>query len=458
MRHINLRVYEDKQDDVEAVLEDHDLDYLAIRDEGDEDEDPGTLFQFPLPSQAVTNVFDDLTDAGVSDEAYTVFANASHAETPRYDEIQQEYSTKVRGLSRRELHSKVQEMSWPPITYYVGTILSVVVATVGLFLDSPAVVIGAMVIAPQVSSALSMTAGVYHSDWNMFVKAAKRQSVGLAIAVVGAAAFAWFAQWAGFVPRSVDVASLELMGIRLAPTFLSSIAALGAGAVGAFGYTTDQSMSLVGVMIAAAIVPAAAAGGIAIAWGSWLVAAGAVLLLAVNMLAINVGAMTTLLFMGYQPTWFGQTDLRSSLPEDSRATVSAVALLLALSVVLTGALAGVHMGYERATYEAVDQTFSEPRYEDLTLKSTQSQYGGWPGTSPNVSVTVSRTSNRNYSSLSPTLENRIERRTGRDVRVTVQYTESRSTNAGDPSPRNDTDRAPTDSNRNRLAHVARSTP
>jgi uncharacterized hydrophobic protein (TIGR00271 family) len=429
MRHINLRVYQDRRDDVEAVLEDHDLDYLAIRDEGDEDEDPGTLFLFPLPAQAVTDVFDDLNDVGVSEEAYTVFANASHAETPRYGEIQEEYATKVRGLSRRELHSKVRELSWPPITYYVGTILSVLIATSGLLLDSPALVIGAMVVSPQVSSALTMTAGVYHADWEMFLGSAKRQSVGLAVAIAGATGFAWLVQVGGLIPTTTAISTLELMGVRLAPTALSTVAALGAGAVGAFGYTTNQSMSLVGVMIAAAIVPAAAAVGIATAWGSWLVAGGALLLLTVNVLAINVGAIVTLLPMGYRPVWLDHTDLRSSLTEQSLRTVSVVTLLFLLTVVVTGGLVGAHIGYERGVNQAVDETFTDPTYEDLKVETVRSQFGGWPGTSPNVSVTVIRTTNENYSSLSGTLERRIERETSRDVRLTVQYVESRSSNA-----------------------------
>lgn len=429
MRHVNLRVYEEDQADVEAVLEDHGLDYLAIRDDGDEDEDPGTLFLFPLPSQAVTDVFHDLTDAGVSDESYKVLTNASHAETPRYGEIQDEYSTEVRGLSRRELHSKVEEMAWPPVTYYIGTVLSVVVATVGLLLDSPAVVIGSMVVAPQVSSALSMTAGVYHGDWGMFVEAAKRQSLGLVAAVIGAAVFAWGVRSAGFVPAPVAVGSLELMGLRLAPTFLSSVAALGAGAVGAFGYTTDQSISLVGVMIAAAIVPAAAAGGIAIAWGTGLVAAGALLLLAVNVLAINVGSLVTMLFMGYRPTWFDQQTLADSLSENNRVVVGGIALLFVCSVVVTGAFAGLHVGYERATNDAIEDTLSDSQYDALTMQTVQSQYGGWEGTSPNVSVTVSKPTDERYPALSNALERRIEAETGRDVRVTVQYRTVRSANA-----------------------------
>ncbi|MFC4359176.1 DUF389 domain-containing protein [Halobium salinum] len=429
MRQVNLRVYEKVADDVEGVLEAHGLDYVSIRDDGDEDEDPGRLFLFPLPSEAVSDVFHDLTDAGVSDDAYNVLAEASHAETPRYEEIRSEYSTELRGLSRRELHSKILEMQWPETTYYLGTILSVVVATVGLLIDSPAVVVGSMVIAPQVSSALSTTAGIIHGDWEMYVGSAKRQVVGLAVAVLAAAAFTLVVRWTGFVPTTASITSLELMGFRFAPTFLSSVAALAAGAVGAFGYMTDQTMSLVGVMIAAAIVPAAAAGGIALAWGVPLVALGALALLAVNVLAINLGAMGTLLALGYRPVWVDETRLAYSLPKRNRGTVGVVALLFTLSVVVAATLGGLHVGYERSVNGAVDETFDDARYAGVTLVSVSSQYGGVPGTTPNVTVTASRTVERSHPSLPPTVERRIEERTGRDVRVQVQYTEVRESNA-----------------------------
>jgi hypothetical protein len=179
-------------------------------------------------------------------------------------------------------------------------------------------------------------------------------------------------------------------------------------------------------MSAAAIIPAAAAVGIAVAWTNWLVAGGALLLLAVNMLAINVGTLVTLFLMGYRPKWVDQTDLRSSLPAGDSATVSVVALLFVFAIVLTGALTGAHMGYEHAVNGAIDETLTEPQYDDLSLRAVKTEYGGWSGATPNVTVTVARTSNTNYSSLPSTLERRIERRTGVDTRVTVQYTESRS--------------------------------
>jgi hypothetical protein len=87
------------------------------------------------------------------------------------------------------------------------------------------------------------------------------------------------------------------------------------------------------------------------------------------------------------------------------------------------------MGYERAANDAIEDTLSDSQYDALTMQTVQSQYGGWEGTSPNVSVTVSKPADERYPALSNALERRIETETGRDVRVTVQYRTVRSANA-----------------------------
>jgi hypothetical protein len=43
-----------------------------------------------------------------------------------------------------------------------------------------------------------------------------------------------------------------------------------------------------------------------------------------------------------------------------------------------------------------------------------------------VTVTVSRAADRSYSDLADGIESRVERRTGRDVRVTVEFVETRT--------------------------------
>ena len=69
------------------------------------------------------------------------------------------------------------------------------------------------------------------------------------------------------------------------------------GAAGAFGISTDLPVSLIGVAVAAALIPAAAAVGIGLAWGYPAVAGGAFVLL----VAINLAGSLTLWYLGDRP-------------------------------------------------------------------------------------------------------------------------------------------------------------
>lgn len=428
MRQVLLRVDDEQLSAAIDVLEEYNVDYVVT--DADDAPDRGTLVIFPLPTQAVSTVFDELHDAGLDEDTYTIVTSAEFISTENYDELRQEHTSAVQALPRAEFHAKVREMKWPRLTYYLGTVLSVVVATAGLLLDSPALVIGAMVIAPQVTSALAASTGSLLGDWDMFVDSFRRQSVGLGLAIAGAAMFGAGVRWAGFVPPSMDITRLELMGLRLAPSSLSTAGAIAAGVVGAFGFTTEQSTSLVGVMIAAALIPAAAAVGLGVAWAAPLAAVGALLLLLTNLFAINVGAFVTLVLMGYRLSWRGEErSIEQTIRDVRKPVLVAVVVVLAAAFVGTAALSGQHMAFEQQATESVERTFEETPYRNLTLKRVSMQYAGFSpvGGAPEVIVRVSRSSNVGYPELGRDIQRRIETSTGQDVRVSVQYEESTTT-------------------------------
>jgi uncharacterized hydrophobic protein (TIGR00271 family) len=403
------------------VLDEEGVDYVVNGLEGS----PAVLFQFPLPDEAVADIFHAFQEQGLDDDAYAVLTSAEIVSTANFEELRSEHSRAVRGLAPPDLLSKIRSMQWPRLTYYVGTILSVVAAAVGLLTDSPAVTIGAMVIAPQVSSALSASMGALLGDWRMLVDSVRRQGVGLLLAVLAAGAFGVGVRWISAVPPSLALEQLELMGLRLGPTVLSTIAALVAGAVGAFGFTTRQATSLVGVMIAAAIVPAAAAVGLAAAWGMPLVAVGALLLLLVNVLAVNVSSFLTYLAMGYRPAWQPEGPLLQTVGSVSQVRLAATVAVVALLLVGTTALAGQHLLFQQSTNEVVESTMNDDDYRSLSLTGVSVEYGGTTpiGATPNVTVTVSQSTNQTFPDLANTLERRIEERTGRNVTVSVAFSE-----------------------------------
>ncbi|WP_433627157.1 TIGR00341 family protein [Halomicrococcus sp. NG-SE-24] len=424
MRELHIRIPDERLDDVTSILDDYGGDFTTITgNEGD------TLVLCPIPTAAVSLILDELREAGIDDESYTVLTKAEIVETPNFDGFRERHSTTVRKLAKAELHEKIREIQWPYQLYYLGTILSVIAAAAGLLLDQPALIIGSMIIAPQVSSALAAPTGILLGDWKLFVDSVKEQALGLGVAIIGAAVFGWLVRWTGFVPPGLVLPDIELVGVRLAPTFLSTIGAVIAGVVGAFGYTTEQSTTLVGVMIAAALIPAAAATGLAMAWMAPLFGIGAFLLLLVNILAINLGAFLTLLGMGYQPDWrVADHSLRESVPSEHQVAVYGMLFLLLVVTLGTGYLTATNIVFTQAVNQEVDRTLDQPAYTNLSLSNVQTTYGGPSGRvePTNVTVQVSRTSNQGYADLAERLEGEIERRTNQDVKVTVEFTESQT--------------------------------
>lgn len=424
MRLAQIFVSAGRLEDTRKILDEESIDHVVLDDDRRDAE--GALVVFPLPTSGVGPVLERLREVGVVDEeseGFEVITDATIASTPGFSELVQRYETEpsYSGLSREELHGKIRESSWSALTYYVGTLLSVVVATVGLFVDSPALVIGSMVIAPQVSTALSASVGVLSSDWWAFQEAVVRQVVGLTIAVVAAAVFAWLVRTVGIVPPTLDVTRLDLFGLRLAPTPLAVIAAGAAGAAGAFGVATDQSVALVGVMIAAALIPAAAAAGIGAAWGLPAVAVGALALLAANLLAINVASGITLGALGYLAP---ETSLASLIPENRTAVAVAGIVLLVLASGVVGAVVVEQAVVTDQVENSVQRTLTSAEYKGLALVHSRVAYAGPGGGDLSVSVTVERAADRPYPELASTLERRIEAATDEEATVRVYYLET----------------------------------
>ncbi len=366
-----------KLEAVLGVLDDEEIDY-AVTDETSRREFIAVV-SFPLPEAAVEPILDELRDAGIEEDAYTVVMGAETVISRRFDQLEERYEadeeTQDR-ISREELHSRAEDLAPDMSTFVVMTVISAVVATAGVLIDSPAVVVGSMVIAPLVGPAVSTSVGSVVNDDEMFVHGAKLQAIGVLVAVVAAAIFAFFVRMTGLVPilDASDLVALGQFEGRLTPDFLSLVVALGAGVAGALSVATGVSIALVGVMIAAALVPPIAVVGIGVAWGRPMTVVTAGVLVLVNVLSINLAALVVLWYKGYRPNlWFEETEAR-------RDTLKRIGVLVVAIGVLSVFLAGVtYASYQSAASEKQIQTeiqtlLSNESYSHVSLIEVEFQY------------------------------------------------------------------------------------
>lgn len=198
--------------------------------------------------------------------------------------------------TRETLYEGLEKNSRLDANMVVLVILSTIVAAIGLIENNVAVVIGAMVIAPLLGPNLAFSLGTALGDIALMRKAALTLIAGIAISIVLSTAIGVL--W----PSALD--SHELMSRTVVG--LDSIAlALASGAAAALSLTTGLSSVLVGVMVAVALLPPAATLGLMLGSGELALAFSAGLLLAVNIVCVNLSSKLVFFFKGIRPrTWF----------------------------------------------------------------------------------------------------------------------------------------------------------
>ncbi|MCU4753502.1 DUF389 domain-containing protein [Halobacteria archaeon AArc-curdl1] len=443
MRTLYVRVPERCRNEVLETLAELDVEYAilgtespakvpAAAESGTGSTHEGALFQIPVPADAVGPVLDALEDAGVDTNQYTVILSGEVAMTSTWEMLMDRYAKDFDPLTISELRSKAMNLSQDSASYYALMFLSALIATVGLLADSPAIVVGSMVIAPVVGPVLTASVGAISGDRRMVLGSLQMQAYGLAVAVLAATALSFTLQAFRFVPPVLDLSAIELVGVRLAPNILALIAGLAAGAAGGIGLTTKGPMSLIGVMMAAALIPTAAASGLGVIWDRPVVWIGTLALLLVTIVMINIACFGVLWAL-YRPTLIGEAGVFDFQSTRETALFFAVLAVLIMVVVGTAGASAQQIAFERTVNEAVHDVIEGPENDDLTVVTVRSKYADpSPFTDPQtVTVVVSDTDPEEPPppDLAGGIAEEIATRSDSAVTVRVQFLEYQETTA-----------------------------
>ena len=197
--------------------------------------------------------------------------------------------------------------------------LSVIVAVAGLELNSAAVVIGAMLLAPLMQPVLATGACL---SMALFVKA-----LGAFTKVV--VATAWCIGLSFLIARLLPEQQFtsEVLS-RTAPDIRDLVVALAAGTAGAYATVReDVSSSLPGVAVAVALVPPLGAAGISLEAGDQAKAFGALLLYTTNLAAIIFASIVVFVVTGFVPP----RRLASTLPRLALSAVVTAGIVIAIA-------------------------------------------------------------------------------------------------------------------------------
>ncbi len=201
------------------------------------------------------------------------------------DFVERFFSLRVPQLERDDritLFERLQTQSRWSFDFMALMLLATGIASLGLLQNSPAVVIGAMLVAPLMTPLLGSGLALVQGNLPMMRECLKSIVLGfLAALVVGLLA--------GLISPSAGLTA-ELLA-RGNPNLLDcGVAALSGLAASYCVARPGLSSALAGVAIAAALVPPIATVGISLSLGEWLNAKGAALLFGTNVVAIILSA------------------------------------------------------------------------------------------------------------------------------------------------------------------------
>ena len=214
--------------------------------------------------------------------------------------------------------------------FVLMNILSAVIASYGLLENSPAVVIGAMIIAMLLGPIAGTALALVDGDTRSLAKTATSLAGGIAV-VLGTGLLI------GFIHSSIPIT--DEIAARTTPNLMDLMIALAGGAAGAYATVSSRlSVAFVGVAIATALVPPICSGSILLARGEFALSGGAYLLAFTNIVAIQVAFSVVLWLKGFR-----QVSAVAGLNAGMflRRNLISVLILAVLAVVLTGNLRSV---------------------------------------------------------------------------------------------------------------------
>jgi uncharacterized hydrophobic protein (TIGR00271 family) len=245
------------------------------------------------------------------EEASVILSDLKHLEIPRVGSIAVEHidiamsdaadeaEKAAPGLPSdavvwEEVEQRTSENTELSIGFVLFMVLAMQIGAVGILLDQPILIVGAMVVGPEFGPLAGLSVALVERRPDFARRSLTALGVGFFAGIVAAWLVTLVYKWTGVAPDDFRTATHDLTGFISKPDFFSFTVAFAAGIVGMLSLTNAKSGALIGVLISVTTIPAASNIGVAAAYGDWDQAAGAAGQLAINLTTIVLAGVLTL--------------------------------------------------------------------------------------------------------------------------------------------------------------------
>jgi uncharacterized hydrophobic protein (TIGR00271 family) len=168
------------------------------------------------------------------------------------------------------------------------------ITAVGIVLDQPILIVGAMVVGPEFVPLAAISVALVNRQAPLARRSLLALAVGFPLGIVATLVTSLVFIGTGAFESEFAEVEHEFTRFISNPDFLSFFVAFVAGSAGVLSLTAAKSGALVGVLISVTTIPAASNVGVAAAYGQWGDAKGAAIQLAINLSGIVASGLLTL--------------------------------------------------------------------------------------------------------------------------------------------------------------------
>ncbi len=295
MVHLRIVVPAAKSDRVVDLLEATRSASSLARIEGAARKPVGDVVLCDVAREDASVVIDDLRELGVPEEG-----------SISIEEIDTQLSNSAERAERaaagfagdavvwEEVESRTSEATELNANFLAFIVLACLIASVGVILGQPILIVGAMVVGPEFGPLAGICVAIVERRGAVAARSLQALAVGFPVAIAAAFLFSLAVKSVGLVEPSFDLGDHPLTSFVSEPSTFSFLVALFAGTAGVLSLTSAKSGALVGVLISVTTIPAAAAIGVSAAYADWADLWGAVAQLAINLTAIVIAGVATL--------------------------------------------------------------------------------------------------------------------------------------------------------------------
>ena len=204
-------------------------------------------------------------------------------------------------------------------------IFAVVIASIGLNVDSTNMVTGAMLISPLMTPIIGVGLAVGINDMELMKRSMRNLFIAALFAVLAATLYFWLSP--------LNEARSQLLS-RTSPTFYDVLTAIIGGAAAFLALSTkgNRIQVIIGAALSTALLPPLCTVGYGIATSNWLYSLGALYLFFINSVFIALSTFVSVRFFKFSPKYFADKEREHKV---RRMIVAISVITLLPSVVLT---------------------------------------------------------------------------------------------------------------------------